>query len=565
MATSPIARWRHRDRVRTVAAVVVGVVAVVGILSGISAPLHSRLRIVLEFLPFHAARAAAATLVLVSFALLLTARGLRRGGRLAWGGTLALLVLAGALNVAKGLDIEEAILAFGSAGWLAAEGASFPVLPGRAALRRAAAFGAGGTLGAVALGVTLSMSLGRHHHPRLGESARAIAERLGGNSALPIPGAGRFVTPMLVAVGVGIVGSTLWVLLSPRLGRRLAGPAHLEERERARAVIREFGGGTLDYFALRDDKEWFFTERSVVAYAVRRGVCLVSPDPIGPTEEREATWAEFVAFAERHGWSLAVVGASDAWLPVYEASGFRVIYMGDEAIVGCGGFTLDTPEMKSLRNAYNRVKRAGCVASFVNPLALSAQERARIEEVSGESRVGESERGFSMTLSRFFDPHDDDLMMTVVSDGDGVAQAFLLWVPAPAMRGWSLDVMRRNPEADLPNGVMDFAILETIFHVAPTGGALGLNFALFRDVVHGSTDRPGARFSRFALRALAGGLEIESLGRFNAKYGPRWQPRYVALDSAEYGAAQGFAIADAEGIRELPIIGRFLGRRDAPA
>jgi lysyl-tRNA synthetase class 2 len=380
-----------------------------------------------------------------------------------------------------------------------------------------------------------------------------------------LPGVGGFVTPMLVAVAVGLIGASLWVLFSPRNPYHLHGAAHLEERERARSIVREFGGGSLDYFALRNDKDWFFTGRSVVAYAVRRGVCLVSPDPIGPEAERDATWAEFVAFAERHGWALSVIGASKPWLPTYEAAGLRVIYMGDEAIVDCEGFTLETPEMKSLRNAYNRVKRSGCTVRFVNPLELTPVERERIMEISGESRVGDAERGFSMTLSRFFDPRDDDLLMTIVADGEGVTQAFLLWVPAKEMGGWSLDVMRRNPEADLPNGVMDFAILETIFHLAPSGGALGLNFALFRDLASGGVERPGARLSRMALRAFAGGLQIDALGRFNAKYGPRWQPRYVVLDSAEYGAAQGFAIADAEGIREIPLIGRFLGRREAPA
>lgn len=565
MAASPIAAWRRRDRVREIAAWSVGAVAVIGILSATSAPMHHRLRLVLEFLPFHAARAAAATLVLASFALLVMARGLRRGGRLAWVAVVALLLLATLLNIAKGLDLEEATLSIGLAAWLATQRAAFPVMPTRVAVRRALMVGLGGVVAVVGLGVALSMLIGRRHHPHFGESARAIAQRLGGNSALPLPGVGHFVTPMLVAAAVGLIGATLWVLLSPRTPYHLHGAAHLEERERARAVVREFGGGSLDYFALRDDKDWFFSGRSVVAHSVRGGVCLVSPDPIGPVDEREATWAEFVAYAERHGWSLAVIGASDAWLPIYEAAGLRVIYMGDEAIVDSSGFTLDTPEMKSLRNAYNRVKRSGCTARFVNPLELTPVERARLEEIAGESRVGDAERGFSMTLSRFYDPHDDDLMMSIVSDAEGVAQAFLLWVPAPAMGGWSLDVMRRNQEADLPNGVMDFAILETIFHVAPTGGALGLNFALFRDVVQGATDRPGARLSRLALRAFAGGLQIDALGRFNAKYAPRWQSRYVALDSAEYGAAQGLAIAGAEGIRELPLIGRFLGRRDGSA
>jgi lysyl-tRNA synthetase class 2 len=564
-STPALDDWRHRDRVRTMAAAGVAVVGVVSILSAVSAPLLQRLADILEILPFHVPRAAASTLVLVSFGLLLTARGLRRGLRLAWGGTLALLLVSATLNIVKGLDIEEAALAAAAAAWIGLHRSAFPVLPSRVAVRRAVVLGVGGTVAAMLLGTGLSVVIGRRHHRALGESARAVAERLGGNSLLPMPGVGHFVTPALVAVGIGIATTTLWILLSPRQGRRLTGAAHVTERERARATVAAYGGGTLDYFALRDDKDWFFAGRSVVAHSVRRGVCLVSPDPIGPANEREMVWAEFMAYAERGGWSLAVIGASEEWVGVYEAYGLRAVYLGDEAVVDCATFSLEGRAMKSLRGAYGRVQRAGFTASFVNPRDLVPDERAELEILANVNRRGAGERGYSMTLSRLFDPHDADLMMTVVRDADGVAQAFLQWVPAAAIHGWSLDVMRRNPDHSLPNGLIDFAVLSTIFHVAPSGGALSLNFAVLRGVIAGESQTAGARLSRAALRGVSGRVQVESLWRFNAKYEPRWQPRYAVLDSVEYMATQGLVMAGAEGVTELPVVGRFLGRPDSAA
>ena len=514
----------------------------------------------LEWIPFHATRGAASTLVLVSLALVLTARGLRRGGRLAWAGTLGLLSFSVALNMIKGLDIEEAAAGLAAAVWLASQRRAFPVLPTRVAARRALLLGGGGALAAFFGGVTLSMSLGLRHHPRFSESARAIAERLGGDSALPLPGGGDFVTPMLVALGLGLAGTTLWLLLSPRPGRRLSAAAHAEERERARKVVRAYGGGTLDYFALRDDKDWFFYESSVVAHSVRRGVCLVSPDPIGPEAEREGALAAFLTYAQRQGWSIAVIGASAEWLPLYEATGMRALYMGDEAVVDCGTFTLEGPPMKSLRGAYGRVQRAGYTAEFVDPLTVTPQDRAAIEVLTVASRRGEAERGFSMTLSRMFDPHDAGLLLTIVRDGEGQIQAFLQWTPATGIGGWSLDVMRRNPAGDLPNGIMDFAIVATIFHLAPTGGALGLNFAMLREVVASESTSGRARLSKAAVRALTGKTQVESLWRFNSKYDPDWVPRYVVLDSLDQVVLQGFAMADAEGVGEIPLVGRFWAR-----
>ena len=68
-----------------------------------------------------------------------------------------------------------------------------------------------------------------------------------------------------------VVAALLWSLLSPRRPRRLSPQDHRDERERARLVVQEHGSGTLDYFALRDDKDWFFTGSSVVAALGARG------------------------------------------------------------------------------------------------------------------------------------------------------------------------------------------------------------------------------------------------------------------------------------------------------
>lgn len=552
---------RGRDRVRRVAAYGVAGVGLVGVLSAISRPVRSRLEDLLQVLPFIVPRSAATTLVFVSFTLLLTARGLRRGQRLAWASTLLLLATSAALHLLKGLDVEEAVVASVALVWLATQHAAFPVLPSRAVLVRTVTLGLGGALVAIVLATALAQMVGRHHHPRVGESARAVAERLGGREALPLPGVGGFLTPVLVATGLGLLASTLWLLLSPRVSAPLTSSEHLAERERARRLVREHGGDTLAYFALRDDKDWFFSGGSVVAHAVRNGVCLVSPDPIGPIAGREQVWTEFMAYAQRNGWSVAVVGALPEWLATYQASGLRAVYLGDEAIVDCQRFTLQGRSMKTLRGAYHRVHRAGYTASFHDPAVLDAELKTALASITAQSRHGDVERGFSMTLSRLFDPADTGLLLTVARRGDGRVGGFIQWIPAADIEGWSLDVMRRSTDEDIPNGITDFLIIETIRHLADQGGrGLGLNFAVLRAVVSGEHDGVAARAGRALLHRLSDRAQIESLWKFNAKYDPRWRSRYVVLDSVEFMLTQTLVVAGAEGVDEIPVIGRFLGR-----
>ena len=68
---------------------------------------------------------------------------------------------------------------------------------------------------------------------------------------------------------------------------------------------------------------------------------IVSPDPIGPLAERWTAWTAFRSFADEHGWTVAVMGAGEAWLPIYRASGMHDLYVGDEGLVDVRRFTLD--------------------------------------------------------------------------------------------------------------------------------------------------------------------------------------------------------------------------------
>ena len=88
---------------------------------------------------------------------------------------------------------------------------------------------------------------------------------------------------------------------------------------------------------------------------------------------------------------------------------------------------------------------------------------------------------------------------------------------------------------------------------------LSLNFAAMRSILEGETgDGVTQRVERWALRRLSGVLQIETLWRFNAKYEPRWLPRYIVFDSAEQFVPVAVQIMRAESLTEVPVIGRLL-------
>ena len=564
-------------RIRRIAAVALFAAGAIDLLSAVTAPLRTHLNLIAQYLPVAVVQAAGALVAIAGIGMIMLSRGILKGQRRSWLVAVALLTAALALHLVHAADVVTLLVCAAVLVLLIVQRNLFRAQTERATLIGAFAILAVGgvfaTLGGF-IGVELAGHV--HHHPLPGwpHVLLGSAERLVGVQWVRFPPTiNHFASVTLLAVGISLIVLALYLLTRPVVDRSLSSGSAVGRRAaelRARDIVRRHGTGTLDYFALRDDKQWFFHRDSLVAYAVFGGVCLVSPDPIGPFSERAHVWDAFRRYVDRHGWGLGVMGAGEEWLPTYQASGMRFVYIGDEAVVDPRVFSLEGGKMKGLRQAVNRVARYGYTVRFLDPSRLEPRDAARMAELMAKSRRGEQERGFSMMLGRLFDPRDSDLLLTVVEGPDGTPVAMCQFVPSPAIGGYSLDLMRRDP-ADHPNGLLDFALCSTISHLKERGmTGLSLNFAAMRSILEGeSGDGVTQRVERWAIRRLSGVLQIETLWRFNAKYEPRWLPRYVAFDSAEQFVPVAVQIMRAESLTEVPVIGRLLttgtAKRTAPA
>jgi lysylphosphatidylglycerol synthetase-like protein (DUF2156 family) len=563
---APNLRQAHRRtrRVRRVAAMAILFAGLVDVLDAITPPLRARLHVLLEFLPLRATVAAGTLVALSGLALIALGRGVLRGQRLAW--QVAMVLLSGTLvlHLFAGGDIEESLLALAVLVVLAVNRRDFQAASDWPSLRSAVLALVLGIIGICVLAATsieIFAHVGRHrlHYSVPWWTALwAAAERLVGIQTVSVaPRLDRVLAPTLLVLGIALVGVTLFLVSRPVVDRRLTTGRAAEFR--ARDIVRRHGASTLDYFALRTDKQWFFHRDSLVAYAIYGGICLISPDPIGPVNERELVWVAFRRFADSHGWVPAVMGAGEDWLPIYRDSGMHNIYLGDEAVVDIQHFSLAGGNKKGLRQAHNRIKKKGYSVSFHDPARIAPELSKELVALMGLSRQGEHERGFSMMLGRVFDPRDTGLLMTVVRSPDGKAAAMCQFVPATGINGYSLDLMRRDP-GEHPNGLLDFALCSTIERLqAGNFGGLSLNFATLRSTLAGEKgDGAMQRAERWFLKRLSNFAQIESLWLFNAKYDPEWLPRYVVFDTAEHLVPVVMAIIRAESMWEIPVLGRLL-------
>jgi lysyl-tRNA synthetase class 2 len=127
----------------------------------------------------------------------------------------------------------------------------------------------------------------------------------------------------------------------------------------------------------------------------------------------------------------------------------------------------------------------------------------------------------------------------------------------------SLAAMRR--ERDTPNGLTEFLVVRAIELMRERGvHELSLNFAAFARIIHSPTG--------IAERAVRSGLlladrffQIESLYRFNAKFHPRWEPRYFMYDGVHRLPRAALAALWAEGQLPRPSLARFTNGSLRPA
>ncbi|MFD5032733.1 phosphatidylglycerol lysyltransferase domain-containing protein [Streptomyces sp. NPDC058220] len=382
-------------------------------------------------------------------------------------------------------------------------------------------------------------------------------------------------TPGWVNVTINVLSTLLLlaVLYAAFRSRRAVDPLSAQDEAKLRVLLDRNGErDSLGYFALRREKSvvWSPTGKAAVVYRVVGGVSLASGDPIGDPEAWPGAIGPWLAEAREHGWIPAVMGAGEEAGTIYARHGLDALELGDEAIVETAEFTLEGRAMRTVRQAYNRVARAGYRVRVRRHEDIPADEMAELLRRADDWRDGATERGFSMALGRLGEPGDGRCVMLECrnggdpggDEGAGELRAVLSFVPW-GPKGLSLDLMRRDRNAE--NGLMEFMVIELLQRAGEIGiTQVSLNFAMFRSVFERGSKLgagPVLRLWRSLLSFFSRWWQIESLYRANAKYRPIWEPRFLLFEKSADLLRIGLAAGRAEGFLEAPGLPRWLHRR----
>lgn len=563
------AELKRKSWVPRLGALITALVGLVNIASALTPNIRWRGHLLLQFEAMETMRMFHALALPAGAALLLIAPYLLKRRRRALQAAIVLMLVLGVVNLLKGLDWEESILSCVSAAVLFYGRATFSV--GHEPITLRSVVWRVPLLGLAGLAVVSLASWASEGHPSIATVTRETWDLLRFS-----PGPLRFERHTAAAFSHHV--SFAWIPLAVHLVevgtllgiaylifRPLTAPRALpapQVRRRAAELIRQHGRDTLSFFKLRSDKHLFFGHdgRAFVGYRVEAGVLLLSGDPVGPPECFADLLLQVRAFARARGLKLGAVGASQRMLPLYEGLGLQTIYLGDEAVIEVERFSLEGRPIRKVRQSVSRLTKAGYTSELKTFRSLDRETLKAIEHVLELGRQGAPERGFSMAMDSIRGEREEDTLFVLARDEQQQIRGVLHFVPCYGRPAVSLSFMRRDPAT--PNGLTEFLVTEAVVHLRERGlEEMSLNFATAARFMHSPENAFEKAVGKLA-KKLNRQFQIESLYKFNAKFFPRWEPRYFVYEG-HLGIPRAFVAAMwAEGQLPKPRVPR---RAERPA
>ena len=318
--------------------------------------------------------------------------------------------------------------------------------------------------------------------------------------------------------------------------------------EDARRLLAGWGAAPMLYFALLADKRYLLSatgEREWgIAYRVVGRQALALGDSFGDPAAVPDAVDQYRKLCRTHGWKPVFYQTTPDHLGVYAQAGLKAVKVGEDAQIALGDFSLAGKKYVKLRNDLRRVEKAGVVLETYGPDApMPAACIAEMDAISESWRKAHraSEGWFAMGG---FDPNSRlfaESRYFVARDTDtGRVLAFASFVPifgAGKIEGWTLDLMRRQPNA--LHGVMDFLIVSAATRLAAEGSQL---LSLGMSPLAGDDDAAEtsatSHVRRFLYTRLNRAYNFQGLHAFKAKFATHWEPRYL-LYSGSLALASG--------------------------
>lgn len=515
------------------ATLVTALAGVVNLLSAVTPSLRERVELVRDVFPFEIRASAHLFAAISGFFLLVLAVNLLRRKRVAWLVAVGLLTVSILSNLIKGLDYEESLLSAVLLGQLLLMRGVFTAGSDRPSIAQGVRVLFAALLFTLAYGTVGFFLLDREYSVQF-DLYSALVQTLAmfftdDNAGLqPTTRFGEFFANSIYIIGTVTLGYALFMLLRPVLLRTAATDW---ERQKAKAIVEQYGRSSLARFTLFDDKSYYFSPsgQSAIAYVPKGRGAIALGDPIGPERDcREAIFG-FGQFCDRNDWYPAFYQTLPDYIEIYQSLGFQVLQIGEEAIVNLQEFTLEGKAGKNLRSAMNKLTKLGYTVQFHQPPIATAMLK-QLRSISDEwlKMMHGSEKKFS--LGWFDDRYLQGCEIAAVHASDGQIVAFANIVPEYQLNEITIDLMRH--QADVEHGTMDFLFISMFQYFKEQGyDSFNLGLSALSGVGQATTSPQIEKSLHYLYQHLNRFYNFQGLHAYKEKFHPRWEPRYLIYPS----------------------------------
>jgi phosphatidylglycerol lysyltransferase len=524
---------------RILPAVLIFILGIVNIISVLTPALPERLNLLKDYLLVDFVSFSNSFVFIAGLFLLVTAAFMLRGLRTAWWFAVALSIISIFGNIAKGIDYEEATIAFLIVGSLIATRKQYHVKTNPKL----------GTVGlqTSVLSIAAVMLYGvigfyfldkRHFHIdfNIFQSFRYTLQNfflIGSNDLVPHDAFARDFIYMIKISGFASISFLIYSLVRPYVFKITP---TIEEISRAKSLTQQYGNSALDFFKTYSDKFIFAPSEinAYISYRVNRNFAVVLENPVAEnSEEMKKCMLSFSKYCYENGLKEIYYRVSKESLPVYNEMSKKSLFLGQEGVIDLDFFSLEGGEKKSIRNALNKIKEQG-YTTHVNTPPLRDGLIQKLKAVSDEWLKLTEREEIIFSQGMFVEKEIKEQTVISVENSEEKIIAFLNIIPDYVKNEGTYDLLRKT--ADAPNGIMDYILVELFKYFKANGiQYVNLGFAPMSglDDPHTFTEKS----MKFAYEKIRSFSHYKGQRDYKDKFNPRWNDKFL-IYSNDYDLLQ---------------------------
>ena len=256
---------------------------------------------------------------------------------------------------------------------------------------------------------------------------------------------------------------------------------------------------------------------------------------VGPKTEIESITKDFAKYCKSNGWRVAFLQILPNFISVYKKLGFRVIKIGQEAVVDLNKFCTKTINTKELRRINkNFEEREFKIEIFEPPHSSDLLNKLKCIYNEWLSLPGKKEQKFC--LGNFNKDYINETKIIGLHNSEGKLIAFVNLTPSYIKGHAIVDLMRHNK--NMPNGAMDYLFIGLMKELCEQSyKELDMGMVAFSDIGEKKDSPFEEKAMKWASQKFST-LSFKGLKKYKSKFEPEWQNRYLAYIGGPMASVQ---------------------------